>query len=206
MAVEHTKSSDARHLSPLPIATTLWAQEPHGTVCYIRVCCQRDWCFGVSHSELSYALWYSGAGLTLGSWMVVEEHQVSPPPPIVHTFHLSRYFLHIFLFTELLPSLKKHSMLFTFWGPMGLIFYLGYWRIYLCLFSPHQCRRLVRACHRPCLKSVRWLCPLPRQHWRLPLYLSPVAYLHQQQSRLLQARWDAEKDVLMKARANLGKN
>lgn len=126
-----------------------------------------------------------------------------PPPPIVYTFHLSRYFL---FFTELLSPLKKHSMLFTFWGPMGLIFYSGYWRIYLCLFSPHQCRRLVRACHRPCLMSVRWLCHRPRQHWRLPLYLSPVAHLHQRQSRLLQARWDAEKDVLMKARANLGKN
>lgn len=133
----------------------------------------------------------------------------APPPPIVYTFHLSNPKIFPLFFTELLFSLKKHSMLFTFFkGPVGLIFYLDYWRIYLCLFSPHQCRRLVRAYHRPCLMSVRWLCPLPRQHWRLPLCLSPVAHLHQQQSRsrLLQARWDAEKDVLMKARVNMGKN
>lgn len=68
MAVEHAKSSDACHLSPLPIATTLWAQEPHGTVCHIRVICQRNWCFGVSHSELViYAPWCSGANLKLRS-------------------------------------------------------------------------------------------------------------------------------------------
>lgn len=129
----------------------------------------------------------------------------APPPPIVYTFHLSNHKMFPLFFTELLSSLKKHSMLFTFLGSRGANILFGLLEN-LLTFVLTTSRRLVRACHRPCLMSVRRLCPLPSQHWRLPLCLSPVAHLHQRQSRLLQARWDAEKDVLMTARANLGKN